>query len=59
MGIHRSLAIIFSTQGDAVYQWISKPNSAAPFNGQSALQFMLSGKVIALSDVRRYLEGIH
>lgn len=58
MGIHKSLRIIFSNQTDAVYQWVSKPNSAAPFNGQSALQFMLSGRMTELSDVRRYLDGV-
>ncbi|NRH26101.1 MbcA/ParS/Xre antitoxin family protein [Pseudomonas sp. MS19] len=58
MGIHKSLCIIFSNQVDTAYRWVRKPNSAAPFNGQSALQFMLSGRMTELSDVRRYLVGV-
>lgn len=58
MGIHNSLCIIFSNQLENAYRWVSKPNQAAPFNGQSALQFMLSGSTTELADVRRYLDGI-
>lgn len=58
MGIHKSLRIIYSNQGENTYQWVSKPNRAAPFNGQSALQFMLSGRITELSDVRRYLDRV-
>ncbi|MBA1280598.1 MULTISPECIES: MbcA/ParS/Xre antitoxin family protein [Pseudomonadaceae] len=58
MGIHKSLRIIFSSQAENAYRWVSKPNSAAPFNGQSALQFMLSGRMTELADVRRYLDGV-
>ncbi|WP_339410192.1 MbcA/ParS/Xre antitoxin family protein [Pseudomonas sp. EA_35y_Pfl2_R5] len=56
MGIHKSLRVIFSNQVENAYDWISKPNQATPFNGQSALQFMLSGRMAELSDVRRYLD---
>ncbi len=59
MGIHKSLRIIFSNQADNTYQWVKKPNQAAPFNGRSALQFMLSGRITELSDVRRYLDRVH
>jgi hypothetical protein len=58
MGIHKSLRIIFSNHMESTYQWVSKPNQAAPFNGQSALQFMLSGRMTELADVRRYLDGV-
>lgn len=58
MGIHKSLRIIFSNHLDNAYEWVSKPNQAAPFNGQSALKFMLSGRITELSDVRRYLDGV-
>lgn len=57
MGIHKSLRIIFSNQVENAYEWVSKPNQASPFNGQSALQFILSGRMTELSDVRRHLEG--
>jgi len=56
MGIHKSLRILFG-QGDAAYEWVRKPNTAAPFNGRSALEYMLAGRVVDLADVRRYLDA--
>jgi len=58
MGIHKALSIIFSNSRDRVYQWVSSPNDAAPFNGQSALSYMLTGRVVDIADVRRYLDGV-
>jgi hypothetical protein len=52
------LSIIFSNSRDRAYQWISSPNTAAPFNGQSALSYMLAGRVVDIADVRRYLDGV-
>lgn len=57
MGIHKSLRILFSNHPEGVYTWVRKPNQAAPFNGRSALEYMLAGRVIDLADVRRYLDG--
>jgi hypothetical protein len=58
MGIHKALSIIFSNSRDRAYQWVSSPNTAAPFNGQSALSYMLTGRVVDIADVRRYLDGV-
>jgi hypothetical protein len=58
MGIHKALSIIFSNQMERAYEWVGKPNSAAPFNGQSALRYMLAGRVVDIADVRRYLDGV-
>lgn len=58
MGIHKSLRLIFSNHADYVYQWVKKPNETHPFNGQSALQFMLSGRTAELAEVRRYLDSV-
>ncbi|WP_434607666.1 MbcA/ParS/Xre antitoxin family protein [Pseudomonas sp. R1-7] len=58
MGIHKALSIIFSNSRDRAYQWVSSPNAAAPFNGQSALSYMLAGRVVDIADVRRYLDGV-
>jgi hypothetical protein len=58
MGIHKALSIIFSNSRDRAYQWVSSPNTAAPFNGQSALSYMLAGRVVDIADVRRYLDGV-
>lgn len=57
MGIHKSLRILFSQNTERAYQWVAKPNSAAPFNGKSALDYMLGGRVVDLADVRRYLDA--
>jgi|SRR5690606_18891109 hypothetical protein len=56
MGIHKSLRILFG-HGDTTYEWVRKPNRAAPFNGHSALSYMLAGRVVDLADVRRYLDA--
>ncbi len=56
MGIHKSLRIIFSNQEESADHWVGKPNQAAPFNGQSAMQLMLSGCITELADVHRYLK---
>lgn len=58
MGIHKALSIIFSNNRDRAYKWVSSPNTAAPFNGQSALSYMLAGRVVDIADVRRYLDGV-
>jgi hypothetical protein len=59
MGIHKSLQIIFSNQTENAYLWVGKPNKVDPFNGQSALQLMLSGRTDELVAVRRYLASQH
>jgi hypothetical protein len=58
MGIHKALSIIFSNSRERVYKWVSSPNNAAPFNGQTALDYMLVGRVVDIADVRRYLDGV-
>jgi hypothetical protein len=58
MGIHKALNIIFSNNLERAYEWVGKPNTAAPFNGQSALRYMLAGRVVDIADVRRYLDGV-
>ncbi len=58
MGIHKALRIIFSNNAERAYEWVHKPNTAAPFNGRSALAYMLGGQVVDLADVRRYLDGV-
>ncbi|MBT8768887.1 MbcA/ParS/Xre antitoxin family protein [Metapseudomonas boanensis] len=58
MGIHKALRILFSNQEARAYEWVHKPNSAAPFNGRSALEYMLGGQVVDVADVRRYLDGV-
>jgi hypothetical protein len=58
MGIHKALRIIFSNSPERAYEWVRQPNAAAPFNGRSALEYMLQGRVVDLADTRRYLDGI-
>lgn len=41
----------------AADEWVRKPNAAPLFHGQSALDRMLGGSLIDLSDVRRYLDA--
>lgn len=56
MAIHKSLRIIFSCKPENAYTWIKQANKAAPFNGLSALNYMLAGDIKSLAVVRQYLE---
>lgn len=55
-GIYKDLQVLLPEPSSAD-AWIRKPNSAPPFNGQSALQRMLSGQVADLYLVRKYLDA--
>lgn len=54
LGIYKALGVLFPTRAQAD-AWPKKPNKA--FNNQSALEFMLKGSMIHLSDMRRYLDA--
>lgn len=56
LGIYKSLQILLPEPA-AADQWVSKPNTAALFGGQSALDRMLSGNVSDLYVVRQYLDS--
>ncbi|CAM2785419.1 MbcA/ParS/Xre antitoxin family protein [Legionella worsleiensis] len=47
LNIHAALRILFSDP-DSVYQWVRKPNTAPFFNGRSAMDIMLQGRVVDL-----------
>ena len=56
LGIYKALQILFSDPRNAD-EWITRPNTAGPFGGRSALERMLSGNVGDLYVVRQYLDG--
>lgn len=47
LNIHAALRILFSNP-DSVYQWVRKPNKAPFYNGLSAMDVMLQGRVVDL-----------
>ncbi len=55
-GIYKALQILLP-QPESADRWIHRANSAAPFNGRSALERMLSGNVSDLYVVRQYLDA--
>jgi hypothetical protein len=55
-GIYKALQVLLPNPA-AADQWIKRPNSAFPFQGQSALERMLRGHVADLYVVRHYLDG--
>ncbi|HET8656760.1 MAG TPA: antitoxin Xre-like helix-turn-helix domain-containing protein [Longimicrobiaceae bacterium] len=55
-GIYKDLQVLLPDPG-AADAWIRRPNAAPLFNGQSALERMLSGHVADLYVVRRYLDA--
>lgn len=56
LGIYKALRILLPTT-NAANQWVHKPNLAPLFNGKSALDKLMIGRVIDLADVRRYLDA--
>lgn len=55
-GIYKALQVLLPSP-EAADQWIKRPNSAFPFQGKSALERMLTGRVADLYIVRQYLDG--
>ena len=53
IGIHKALCCLFSDPNQG-YAWIRKPNKA--FDGKSALDVMMSGKIEDMADIRNYLD---
>lgn len=55
IGIYKALHILY---GDKLAdEWVSLPNQNVIFGGQSPLQFMLSGGLIAMQVVRKLLDA--
>jgi hypothetical protein len=54
LGIYKALGSLFPSRSQAD-AWPQKNNKA--FNNQTALEFMLKGSMINLSDMRRYLDA--
>jgi hypothetical protein len=56
LGIFKALQVLLPDEA-AADGWVRRPNNAAPFGGRSALDRMLSGNVVDLYEVRRYLDA--
>jgi len=56
LGIYRALEILVPDPR-AADAWVRRPNDAGVFNGQSALERMLAGRVSDLFVVRSYLDA--
>ena len=56
LGIYKALQILLPDE-KAADEWVRRPNTAALFGGQSALDRMLSGQVADLFVVRQYLDA--
>ncbi|MBA2352436.1 MAG: antitoxin Xre/MbcA/ParS toxin-binding domain-containing protein [Burkholderiales bacterium] len=54
IGIYKALGILFSRE--RVAEWLKNPNHDPLFGGKSPLDYMLAGGLVALADVRRYLD---
>lgn len=47
LNIHAALRVLFS-HPDSVYNWVRKPNKAPFYNGKSAMDIMMQGRVVDL-----------
>jgi hypothetical protein len=57
LGIYKDLQILLQLD-EVADAWVNKPNAAPIFNGQSALQRMLSGNMADLFVTRQYLDAM-
>jgi len=55
IGIHAALRMIFTKPW--CYNWLQRPNSAAFFGGQPAINVMIAGGLPTIIRVRQYLEA--
>jgi hypothetical protein len=55
-GIYKALQILLP-HAETADQWLKRPNTALPFQGKTALERMLTGRVADLYVVRQYLDG--
>jgi hypothetical protein len=55
LNIHHALRLLFSNP-DNVYGFVRLANPSRPFNGQSPMEFMQSGRCAALYEVFRHLD---
>ena len=56
LGIYKALQILLPDPA-AADTWVKRPNAAPLFNGRSALDLMLSGRVADLFLVRQFLDA--
>jgi len=54
LGIYKALKIMHSEENRLLF--LTNTTQVAPFNSKSPLEYMLSGHLVALADVRRYLD---
>lgn len=56
LGIYKALKILLPSEV-AANRWIRQPNDAPLFSGKTALDKLMTGRIIDLADVRRYLDA--
>lgn len=57
IGIYSVLNVLYSEENCT--QWLANPSKPTSiWRGQSPMEYMLTGKMIALADVYRYLNGL-
>lgn len=56
LNIHTALRIMFSNP-DSIYNWVRKPNTNRFFEGKSAMDKMLGGRVMDIHDVMMFLNA--
>ncbi len=56
LNIHGALRVLFSNP-ESIYQWVRKSNKAPFYNGRSAMDIMLQGRVVDLWSVASRLNA--
>ncbi|MGF1643364.1 MAG: antitoxin Xre-like helix-turn-helix domain-containing protein [Thiotrichales bacterium] len=55
LGIYKALHILFSDR--TALEWLKNRNDEPLFQGRAPLDYLLTGSLVALADVRRYLDA--
>lgn len=57
IGIYTVLNVLYNEEN--CHQWLNNPSKPTSiWKGQSPMEYMLTGKLVALADVYRYLNGL-
>ena len=57
LGIYSALQVLF--RAPLADQWVTRPNTHPLFGGPAPIELMVSGGIVALSQVREMLDGAH
>ena len=59
LGIYEGLERVFRRAPDMALRWLQSARAEHPFNGKSALEYILDGGLLELAAVRQYVDHVN